>query len=104
MKCLRCGYCCIETFGVLPDGSSRVGTECKYLVWNEDGTTTCTIHGKAVDITDEDGEVYHYEWDETPCGRHNAGWGDRDCRMGAYVLAKGGYHKFRQKKRQVGET
>ena len=39
-KCLRCGQCCF-----MPDSQGNLTPEpCRYLVFNDDGTTYCGIY------------------------------------------------------------
>ena len=73
-KCYRCGYCCIYTCVAIvinPDKSisedniilhnaDGENKPCKYLLGNNPGEYTCSIHGKAW-------------YKDTPCASHNAG-------------------------------
>ena len=86
MKCLRCGYCCIELLVILPDGKPKMsGEQCPYLKWDGD-IAVCTIHGQEFEL-----DGYKFGWEETPCGRHDqiSKSPNDECRMGAHLRKKG---------------
>ena len=88
MKCLRCGYCCIQYTVVIVDDPSKgivednlivkeTGQRCKHLTGNKPGEFSCAIH--------------NYSWyEETPCYRHGQieTSADKSCRLGAFLLNK----------------
>ena len=89
MRCLRCGYCCIEYDVMIVDNPELgpidgniihkpSGQRCQHLIGNKAGEYSCAIHDK--------------EWyNKTPCydfGQIENSVND-PCRMGQYILSKG---------------
>lgn len=87
MKCLRCGYCCINYDVIIVDNADvgpikgnlkhkPTGKKCQHLKRNEHGGYFCMLHD--------------YPWyKETPCFAHSQiERGNTECRMGAYILNK----------------
>ena len=85
MICLRCGYCCFQSFVIIVDDPSigireknlvekPTGERCKHLDGDEPGKMSCRIHSK--------------RWyKRTPCFQHGQiEAGNTNCRMGEYVL------------------
>jgi hypothetical protein len=86
MKCLRCGYCCIQYLvGIISDPDKEIaednveaktsGVRCKYLIGDVPGKFSCSIH-------------YRPFYEETPCfefGQVESSLDD-PCRMGKYIL------------------
>ncbi len=87
MKCLKCGYCCINYMVVIVDdpkkglcednliGHLGKGKPCKHLIGNTPGKYSCAIHD--------------YEWyKETPCYKHTQIEDSSDCvcRIGQYQI------------------
>jgi len=95
MKCLGCGYCCIELSVIIinPDSVRKnlnfdelkdkdvlhkpSGFACPHLIWSLEGKSICSIH--------------HYDWfKQTPCHSHSQIEKSycSKCRMGEYILAE----------------
>ncbi len=90
MKCLRCGYCCINYMVPIIDNPERgfiedniifhfgLGIKCKHLDGEKPGKFSCKIHDK--------------KWyKKTPCflfGQIESS-PNKPCRMGVYILQKG---------------
>jgi hypothetical protein len=96
MKCLHCGYCCLNMLlvTVTPEAVTDLvideltedmalvvntmedGILCPHLSWNTEFKFSCEIH--------------HRAWfDDTPCGKHSQiETGDKPCRTGAYMMDK----------------
>lgn len=85
-RCLRCGYCCIDTFVVIVDDPKKGIEEnnlialntkekkCPHFIGNEPGKYACAVH--------------EMEWYvDTPCYRYNA-HKKGPCLMGRYLLEK----------------
>ena len=87
MKCLRCGYCCINymviivndpAIGIREDNLLAIGVNgperCKHLIGDKPGEFSCAVH--------------HYDWyKETPCFNHTQVGREGDpCRIGEGVL------------------
>lgn len=85
MKCLKCGYCCLNFLIVIIkepkkgivegnlealDGTKR----CPHLIGNKPGEYSCSIH--------------HYDWfKDTPCGEYSqVERQERNCRTGDYII------------------
>jgi hypothetical protein len=89
MKCLRCGYCCINYFVPIVDDPDRGldpdniiihkgdGKPCKHLQGDEPGEYSCAVHGKPW-------------YCETPCYDHGQIESNPDspCRVGEHLLKK----------------
>ena len=85
MKCLRCGYCCLQYDVMIlvdPDLGQvegnvvhkPTGERCRHLSGSAPGDYSCTIHN-------------HPAYQGTPCSEFTqVGKPDADCRMGAYIL------------------
>lgn len=86
MKCLRCGYCCINYDVVIvvdPDKPlteenlkhKPSGEKCQHLLGNAPGEYSCAIH-------------LHPVYAETPCAdfTQTEDSPDSSCRMGEYIL------------------
>ena len=92
MRCLRCGYCCIEYDVMIIDnpdlGDETIsgrnetnvkhkpsGVRCQHLRGDKPGNYSCAIH--------------HHDWyRKTPCFDHGQVEASPDdlCRMGEYIL------------------
>lgn len=93
MKCLRCGYCCINS-DVIIVVDPKLGITDDNLTWKkckkrcphlegEVGSCSCAIHA--------------YEWyEDTPCYSHGQveSSSDTPCRMGIYVLQNPDFLEF----------
>ena len=90
MKCLRCGYCCMNLSVIVVDDPQEgiidgnliphngENTKCKHLAGEKPGEYTCNIHNE--------------EWyNETPCYSHGQIEANTkcNCRMGQYILERG---------------
>jgi Fe-S-cluster containining protein len=93
MRCLKCGYCCLnyfvtivvnpETFDPEDIKESDLRTinqleeRCIHLRGDKAGEYSCAIH--------------EYPWfKDTPCGTHGQiERTDSDCRLGAHIISKG---------------
>ena len=87
MKCLRCGYCCLNSFVVvvddpdkgLIDGNLKVveSTRCQHLIGDKPGEYSCAVHDRPW-------------YKETPCFSHGQieNNKDCDCRLGAHILKR----------------
>ena len=86
MKCLRCGYCCIQYAVVIIDvpelgydeNNAKFkpsGQRCQHLVGDEPGKFSCAIHNES-------------RYTETPCYEFTQTeiHPDTPCRVGEYVL------------------
>lgn len=87
MKCLRCGYCCMNMMVVVVDNPDKgiiednlithmgEGKPCQHLVGNIPSEFSCAIHDKSW-------------YNETPCFSHGQIEQNVDdvCRMGEYLL------------------
>ena len=84
MKCLRCGYCCVESCVVIVDDPAKgiitsnliakdSGVGCKHLTFRGK-TAVCKLH--------------NYKWyKETPCFKHKQiEMQNSNCRIGEYML------------------
>jgi len=86
MKCLRCGYCCVQYLvGIIIDPDKEVaednvvakesGVRCRHLVGDTPGNFSCKLHGLKM-------------YKETPC--FEFGQIERSpkevCRMGKFIL------------------
>ncbi len=90
MKCLRCGYCCINydviiiDDGKLPLSETNIkhkpsGVACQHLIGTKPGEYSCAIHD-------------HPDYNQTPCFDFTqVERQDSDCRMGVYQLKN--YHE-----------
>ena len=90
MICVRCGYCCKRLMVIIVDDPAKGIQEdnlilhegdgpCKHLQGNQPGEYSCAIH--------------NFLWyKKTPCYSHGQIEGSKDCkcRMGEYILKKGG--------------
>ncbi len=90
MKCLRCGYCCVQydviivddpNLGIPRDVSSTnfrhkpTGQRCQHLRGDQMGRLSCAVH--------------NYPWfEETPCHSHRQveDKPSTECRMGRFQL------------------
>lgn len=88
MKCLRCGYCCINYDVIILDDASKpltetnvkhkpTGERCQHLLGNKPGDYACSIHE-------------HPDYWKTPCYDFTQVEQSVDdpCRMGAYIFLK----------------
>ena len=87
MKCLRCGYCCIQLAVVIVDNTDKGpaednlvvhegrGMPCKHLQGCKAGEYSCAVHNEPW-------------YEETPCAMHVQIERSPDavCRMGQHVL------------------
>ena len=88
MKCLRCGYCCLNSSVIILvdpdkpidednmmhiDGAKR----CPHLRGDVPGDYSCAIHE-------------HPKYEETPCHSHGQieSSPDNECRLGRYILER----------------
>ena len=86
MKCLRCGYCCIEydviivnkpELGITEQNLKykKSGQRCQHLLGEKPGEYSCAVHD--------------YPWyKDTPCAQFTQVEVNKDtpCRMGEYIL------------------
>ena len=90
MKCLRCGYCCMNYLVMIVDDPKRglkednikaIGTKgperCQHLVGDKPGDYVCAVHDRIW-------------YKKTPCFSHGQIESSKDspCRMGEYILRK----------------
>lgn len=85
MKCLRCGYCCIQYEVIIvknPDkkpsyrnlDSKHTGVRCPHLLGEEPGKFSCSLHDKAW-------------YEDTPCARHTQfEVRETPCRIGSRMM------------------
>lgn len=95
MKCLHCGYCCIQYSAIIVDNpklgiilsnlSPKIsGVKCKHLQGESPGNYKCAIH--------------HYSWyKDTPCAEFTqVEYNDSNCRMGEYILSQQKSNKIQE--------
>lgn len=86
MKCLRCGYCCLNSFvvvvkdpklGIVDNNFIVLSNErCPHLRGDKPGQYSCDIHDEPW-------------YPETPCASHTQiEREDTNCRLGEHLLAK----------------
>ena len=88
MKCLRCGYCCVEYDVVIVD-DPEIGPEAENLKYKPSGTRCQHLRGDA--IGQYSCAIHDYPWyEETPCYGHGQVEQSPDdpCRIGEYMMRK----------------
>lgn len=77
MRCLRSGYCCVQSDVMIVDVDGHAlrhkphGVRCPHLTQDKDHVHSCAVHGE-------------WWYPATPCASHGTIFGDaRECMMGA---------------------
>ena len=91
MKCLRCGYCCMNSFVVIVDDPEKGPVEGNFKVIGTGGKERCQ-HLKGDRVGEYSCGVHDRKWyKKTPCFSHGQLEMSKDCncRMGEHILKKG---------------